>query len=39
MAVFTNAKLFLPGEGFVPGGFRAEGGRFADRPSICRAPG
>ena len=30
MAVFTNAKLFLPGEGFVPGGFRVEGGRFAD---------
>ena len=30
MAVFTNAKLFLPGKGFVPGGFRAEGGRFAD---------
>ena len=47
MAVFTNAKLFLPGEGFVPGGFRVEGGRFADiypagelrGPSICRAPG
>ena len=30
MAVFTNAKLFLPGEGFVPGGFRVGGGRFAD---------
>jgi N-acetylglucosamine-6-phosphate deacetylase len=30
MAVFTNAKLFMPGKGFVPGGFRAEGGRFAD---------
>ncbi len=30
MAVFMNARLFLPGEGFVPGGFRVEGGRFAD---------
>ena len=30
MAVFANARLFLPGKGFVPGGFAVEGGRFAD---------
>lgn len=30
MAVFANARLFLPGEGFVPGGFAVEGGRFAE---------
>ena len=30
MAVFTNGLLFLPGKGFVPGGFRVEDGRFAE---------
>ena len=30
MAVFGNARLFLPGKGFVQGGFRVENGRFAE---------
>jgi N-acetylglucosamine-6-phosphate deacetylase len=30
MSVFTNARVFLPGRGFVRGGFRVEDGRFAE---------